>query len=169
MEEKKEISQIKRKIVLLGPVDAVCNPKIQKMCLCPYFNHPKGCPNFGRRIDCPPNAPFFPNIFEEEVYIAAVIFDFEGFLNIKRRQHPEWRETALRNPRHWQGHLRSELRKFVSEKLLNGSNYGDAAIFNPEAMGVNVTETCKNVGLKLEWPPQKIVCRVALIGQKREL
>jgi hypothetical protein len=34
----------------------------------------------------------------------------------------------------------------------------------PEAMGVNVTETMKNAGVVLEWPPENIVIKVAFIG-----
>lgn len=34
----------------------------------------------------------------------------------------------------------------------------------PEAMGVNVTATMKNLGVTLEWPPQKVVYKVAIIG-----
>lgn len=163
----KEISRIERRTAILGPVKAAYHENVRKLCLRPYFDHPKGCPNYGRRSDCPPQANRFLEVFEDSVYVAAVIFNFEDYLNLKRAEHPDWTERALRNPRHWQGHLRSELKKFVSEKLANNSDYGDTAILNPEAMGINVTQTCKSVGLLLEWPPQKIVCRVALIAQKR--
>jgi|GEM_PF-2148721 len=159
------IGDIKRKSVILGPTTAIHHPSIQKLCLCPYFNHPQGCPNYGRRADCPPRAVYFPEIFKEKVYIAATVFNFEDYLNLKRVEHINWTERALRNPRHWQGYLRSELKKLISEM---GPSRNNDAIFNPEAMGVNVTQTCKNVGLSLEWPPKKIVCQVALIGQRKD-
>lgn len=164
----KEIDKIKKKRVLLGPTNAICHLGIRRLCLRPYYKHPKGCPNYARRIDCPPQAPFFPDILKKRVYIAAVVFDFKDYLNMRRNIHPDWTERTLRNPRHWQGHLRSELKKFISEKLSDSNGYGDTVIFNPEAMGVDVTKTCQNAGLKLEWPPQKNVCQVALIGQKRK-
>jgi hypothetical protein len=28
-----------------------------KLCRLPYPNHPKGCPNYGKRALCPPKAP----------------------------------------------------------------------------------------------------------------
>ena len=160
------IGQIERKKLLLGPTKAVCHPGIQRLCLYPYFNHPGGCPNYGVRADCPPQAAYFLQIFEDSVRVAAVVFNFGDYLNQKRIEHPEWTERALRNPRHWQGHLRSELKSFVS-----GVDFqeNEEIVFNPEGMGINVTQTCKNVGLKLklEWPPQKIVCQIALIGQRK--
>lgn len=114
MGEQKEIARIPREVVLLGPTTAVCDPAIRGLCLRPYYQHPKGCPNYGKKGDCPPR--------------------------------------ALRNSRHWQGHLRSELRRFVLDEL--AGSYGEV-IFNPEAMGVNLTATCAEVGLQLEWPPEK--------------
>lgn len=162
----KKIYEIPRQRILLGPVEAVYSPEIQKICRRPYCDHLRGCPNYGKRADCPPSALFFSDVFEKEVYVAAIVFDFEKYLFHKRQIHPSWSERALRNPRHWQGHLRSELRNFVGEiaqkEKLNGE-----IIFNPETMGVNVTKTCLEVGLKLEWPPEKKVSCVALIGKKR--
>ena len=39
--------------------------------------------------------------------------------------------------------------------------------FCPEAMGVNVTATMKNIGVTLEWPPQEVVRKVAIIGVRK--
>jgi len=160
---KRVIGKIRREKVLLGPTNVVCQPEIQRLCFCPYYNHPKGCLNYGRRIDCPPKVLLFSDVFKRRAYVAAVVFNFKDYLDMRRREHPGWTERALRNPRHWQGHLRAELKKFVLKEL---SDY-KTVIFNPEAMGVNITKTCRSVGLKLEWPPKKVVCQVALIGQKR--
>lgn len=161
------VDQVNKEMVFLGPIEVVCHPAIRKLCFRPYHNHRWGCPNYGKRADCPPAAPFFLEAFKGKVYIVVAVFHFDQYLNLKRKQHPEWTERALRNPRHWQGHLKSKLLKFLSEILLNGNGYGDTIIFYPEAMGVNVTRTCQHAGLNLEWPPQKIVCQVALIGQKK--
>ncbi len=157
------ISLIHRKKIILGPTNVICDPAIQRLCLHPYFNHSNGCPKYGKKIDCPPQADFFLDLFGEKVYVAAVIFDFKEYLNLKKKQHLDWTDRALRNSRHWQNHLKSEIKKFIFGELFVG-DFGDSVIFNPEAMGVNVTQTCENAGLKLEWPPRKIVCQVALIG-----
>ncbi len=34
----------------------------------------------------------------------------------------------------------------------------------PEAMGVNVTETMKRVGIELEWPPVNVAYQIAMGG-----
>jgi hypothetical protein len=39
---------------------------------------------------------------------------------------------------------------------------------NPEAQGVNLTETMKNVGIILEWPPEKLAYQIVLSGIKKE-
>jgi hypothetical protein len=46
-----------------------------------------------------------------------------------------------------------------------GQNYKVTAC--PEAMGVVVTETMANVGIKLEWPPKTVTYQVALAGKLR--
>lgn len=167
-----KITDIKRKPVFLGPINVVCDPSIQELCLHRYPNHTKGCPKYGKKAkrgeeECPPRALFFPDKFHKKVYIAAIVFDFKQFLSWKKEIHPDWTERALRNQRHWQGHLRSELRKFVSGLGFKKLRY-HKVIFKPETMGVNVTNTCKNVGLKLEWPPNNIVCEVALIAKTKK-
>jgi predicted metal-binding protein len=34
----------------------------------------------------------------------------------------------------------------------------------PEAMGVNITETMKDAGIILEWPPENVTYQIALAG-----
>ncbi|MCL5733089.1 MAG: DUF2284 domain-containing protein [Patescibacteria group bacterium] len=158
-----KLSNIPRNIMWLGPTKAVFNPRIRNLCLCPYRKHPKGCPNFNIKKSCPPRTPLFADVFQEEVFIAALVFDFREYVAKKKLEHPDWTERALRNPRHWQGHLRSELRKFVMLNLPTGY----APIFSPEAMGINVTATCRNTGLALEWPPKNKVCEIAFVGKRK--
>jgi 3D (Asp-Asp-Asp) domain-containing protein len=63
------------------------------------------------------------------------------------------------------GHLDVYMR---TEKLCNefGRVYGMEVVV--VAMGVNVTETLKNAGVILEWPPKQWACQVALAGVQRE-
>lgn len=155
-------------MMLLGPTRVVCATSIKNLCRCSYQDHPRGCPNYGKKEDCPPQAKFFPDVYNEDVYVAAIVFDFKRYVGAKMEEHPDWTEKALRNPRHWQGHLRSELKKFTREKL-RSKKCGDSIIFNPEAMGVNVTRTCASVGIALEWPPRKKACHIFLIGTRKNL
>lgn len=148
----------------MGPVTACVDKKISNLCLTPYYQHSNGCPNFGKKIGCPPQAEFFPQIFQSQIFLAVVIFNFENYLKLRKKQHPAWSERALRNSRHWQGHLRAVLRNFIKEKTLPGYT----ALLNAEAMGVNLTKTCYRAGLQLEWPPRKKVCVVAVLAKKRK-
>ena len=38
-------------------VEVVVDYRARDWCRLPYPDHPRGCPNFGRRADCPPMAP----------------------------------------------------------------------------------------------------------------
>ena len=39
-------------------------------------------------------------------------------------------------------------------------------LYCPEAMGVNVTETMKNVGIILEWPPETVTYQIVIAGSR---
>jgi hypothetical protein len=156
---KKEIGEIGRELILTDPVEVVEHPNIQKLCRCPYPDHPEGCPNWGKKEGCPPG-PYYGDMFEAMARLAIVKFDFGEYLEAKREQHPDWTERALRNPRHWQGHLRAAMKQLTA-----GREY---VISSPEGMGVNVTATCKRAGIILEWPPENYVCQVNLIATPKK-
>jgi hypothetical protein len=92
-------------------------------------------------------------------------FAFNEYLNKKRERHPDWTERALRNPRHFQSHLDSGLKKFINSQLQNPEFKNWQALHSSEAMGVNIHLTAKNAGIELEWPPQKFMYRIALLTQ----
>ena len=141
-------------------VEAVYDPKIISFCKAPYYKHPKGCPNWGKRDDCPPNAGHFISIFKPTVSVVISRLDFIEYIDERRLLHPDWTERALRNPRHWQGQLRADLKRFVGEI----KREGQVPVFNPEAMGVNLFETCENAGYILEKYPVSFVCMIALLA-----
>ncbi len=159
-----EIKFIEREKFFSGPVEVVCDPRIKAHCLDPYPAHPKGCPNWNYKEGCPPHIPYFPDVYSQEVYIAAVRFNFAEYLAQKREKHPDWTDRALRNPRHWQGHTRSELHHFLEEELPNRQDILGEVIFNPEAMGVNLFATCRKAGIILEQTPTFFVYNIALIA-----
>lgn len=166
MSPEKEISHIERERLFLGPVEAVCDPQMIAHCLDPYHDHAKGCPNWGHKKGCPPNVRHFSKVYSKEVYIVAVRFNFAEYLNLRREIHPDWTERALRNPRHWQGHVRHELNEFLFEYLSKYPEIDGEVIFNPEAMGVNLFETCEKVGIHLEQTPNNNVYKIALIAYR---
>ena len=147
------------------PVFALVKPRgFNTWCRLPYPKHPNGCPNFGVREDCPPNQPYFLDIYQPTVKIASVRFDFEEYITWRRKIHPGWTEKALRNPRHFQKHLDANLKSEI-EKLSKNSEVGSLIpVYTAEAMGVNVHMTCRRAGIELEWPPRNIMYRISLLA-----
>ena len=167
MRPEKEIDHIERERIFAGPVEAICDPAMIAHCRDPYHDHPKGCPKWGSTKDgCPPHVRYFPQVYSPEVYIATVKFNFADYLNLRRRKHPNWTERALRNLRHWQDHVRSELRHFLFDYLSVHPEIDGEIVFNPEAMGVNLFETCAQADIILEKTPTYFVHKVVLIAKR---
>ncbi|MFC1612414.1 hypothetical protein ACFL29_01025 [Patescibacteria group bacterium] len=158
------VYDISKVFLVRGPVIAVYDPKVRRLCGCAYYRNPDGCPKRGKK-NCPPNAKLFVKDFSLEVLVVAIRFDFEGFLQMRRKQQPTWTERALRNQRHWQGHIRSILHKKVEQELKKREGY--IAVLNPEARGVDVDETCKRANIILEWPPVEFAHEVALLAKPK--
>ena len=146
----------------------VINRAVRQLCVKPYALHPKGCPNYGKRQTCPPFAPRFDDIYDmsEPVYAVVNEFDIGRHVTTMHEKHPAWSYRQLSCCLYWQAGARKALKDRVILKLtILPSHY--EATFCPEAMGVDVTATLKNIGIILEWPPQMIARQVALIGMRR--
>jgi predicted metal-binding protein len=156
----------------------VINYKVRGLCTTPYPNHPKGCPNFYKnRPDCPPQAPKIEDFFDLHypIGIVYVTLDFLSHRNKMKQLHPKWSDRQVDCCLYWQ----PKLNKLLKEKVYEGlrqyhreicskrASLSCQATFCPEAMGVNVTASMKNIGITLEWPPKNIVRKVALIGVKK--
>ena len=145
-------------------VHPVLNHKVRDVCKKPYRNHPKGCPNYGKRDICPPKAKLLHEILDCERMIFCVWnkFDLDAHVNKMKIKHPNWTIYQLRNCLYWQGAARKQLR-ILAERLLKDYK-GMMVLYCPEACGVDVTATMKTVGIELEWPPEKYTYQVALLG-----
>ncbi len=153
------LKDIPRRTCLKGPVKVSCSPEIRDLCARPYPDHPKGCPNVERCSE----ARYFLDAFGSDVYVAALEFDFGAYLKMMKAKQPGWSDRQLRCPLYWQGHLRKQLRDFLAEQKIDGY----FPVWIPEAMGVNVTETCKAVGINLQWPPMTKTYVVVLFARSR--
>jgi len=146
----------------LLPATVVQDLKMIALCRSPYYKHPIGCPNWDHKDGCPPHTKRFLSVYEPTVYIAIARLDFGQYLELKEKIHPNWTERALKNPRHWQGHLRAALKNFLTaEKIPSGFKI----VKNAEAMGINLFETCANAGFTLERDPTDFVCHVNLLAR----
>lgn len=144
--------------------DVVLDLKARAWCKLPYPGHPKGCPNYGKRPACPPQAPLFGSLVEPPFFLVAVKFNLADWARRLKMRHPGWSDRQARCCLYWQGKVRKRLRE-ECEKLASG---GDVILYSPEANGVHVFKTCGTVGIKLERNPQTTVWKIAIIGRKRE-
>lgn len=150
---------MERVIVPLNNV--IIDLRARVWCKLPYPGHPKGCPNYGKRAKCPPQAPLFADIINPPYILVGVKFNLEEWANSMKEKHPNWSDRQARCCLYWQGKVRKILRE-TCESIVDDDM---VACYIPEAMGVHVFKTCAEVGIKLERNPQKFVWKIAIIGR----
>lgn len=149
-------------------VNAVIDHSVRALCSLPYPGHEKGCPKYGTRDTCPPNAPLFDEWFDLSIPIYAVYITFDLAAHIERLRtaHPDWDEGQLEDWNHWYAEARDALRAEVARFLEVYPEY--TVVKCPEAMGVNITATAAAAGIHLEWKqPIKTIHRIALAGVRK--
>ena len=145
----------------IDPKQIVVDRKFQGMCCLPFYGHPNGCPNFGKKHGCPPNSFLETEFldFSRDMYVIYTKFDITSFSRKMLEMHHKSKNypRQLCNPRRWQPHTR----KLHNENInyfhnLHNSMYLDNS---PEARGVNVTALMKTIGIELDWnwPPKQIL------------
>lgn len=147
-------------------VEIVIDQSMRGLCAKPYPNHKKGCPNYNKRHDCPPLVPLIGKVFDlsKPIYAIWNIYDFGGHTERMRDAHPQWSDRQVECCLYWQGSARKQLKSEIEDFMkVHGNGY--IILTTPEACGVNITETMKNIGIELEWPPVKVTHQVALAGR----
>lgn len=134
-------------------------------CQLPYPNHPKGCPNYGKRITCPPFSEHFKNIVDQPFFLVIQNFDLESHAKRMKKHHPEWSDRQCRNLLYWQKKVVKQLKE-EAKKFIDSQDDDLDLLETPEANGVDVFKTCKNIGIILKRNPKKIVWKVMIIGRK---
>lgn len=152
-------------------VQPVLQSSVRSLCRKPYPLHKRGCPNFGKKPRCPPQAPLLQDTLDLNRPVWAVFnrFHLGAHVAAMREKHPDWSSRQLYCVLYWQPRarkqLRAILRQFVAEHQLPGQRI--QVVGCPEAQGVNVTETMRRAGVILEWPPREYAYQVALCGTPR--
>ena len=114
------------------------------------------------------------NFFDISKPILAVwqAFNLESHRKSMAVKHPKWSRRQLDCCLYWQNSVNKNLQRNVNYNLdrpvLFGGEKNLIATLCPEAMGVNVTETMKAGNVILDWPPERIVRKVAFVGVARE-
>lgn len=144
--------------------DLIVRPEVRALCQQCYPNHPKGCPNFGYRANCPPKAPLIGNAIDlsQPVFCIYNRFDFKAHTDKMKAKHPNWSKKQVECCLYWQGTARKQLKGHI--KLFLFEHPGYHILDCPEACGVDITATMKNIGIELEWPPVNYTYQVALVG-----
>jgi hypothetical protein len=148
-------------------IEPVIDTSVRGLCCRPYPRHPKGCPNFGQAERCPPKVGLLPDLFDLTKPCFAVwnVFNLAAHVDRMRLEHPKWSKAQLECCLYWQGGARKQL---FHECEAFQRVYGEYKTeWCPEAMGLNVTETMRRIGIGLEWPPVTKTFQVAFAGIRR--
>ena len=140
----------------------------RELCVRPYPGHPRGCPNYGKKVGCPPGMPFVEDIIDvrKQTFVIWNRFDLGLHIARMRQRHPEWSERQVRCCRYWQGTARSRLYELLG--FFSFEHPGMAIVECPEATGVDVTATMSRIAIDLEWPPMKWAYQVLVAGHRLE-
>lgn len=149
----------------------VIDNRVFDYCRMPYNENRKGCPNYGISEKCPPKAGRYDENYRIDSPIYAIIgnYNLEEHVEKMKLLHPDWSERQLRCVLYWQGSARKQLWNEANKWLDDHPEY--EATQCPEGQGVNVIRTLSAVGVRLIFPPKKIVNLVvfaAIPKQKRE-
>jgi predicted metal-binding protein len=149
-------------------VTPVLDRSVRGLCVRPYEGHPHGCPNHGRSPRCPPAAPHLFEAFDESGPFYAVYsrFPLGDHVRAMRQRHPGWSDRQLRCVLYWQNSARKKLRAEVALFKEAHPEVDWRVEETPEAMGLDVTATLREVGIGLEWPPAEVATHVALAGRR---
>ncbi|MHA2337493.1 MAG: hypothetical protein ACXACX_09325 [Candidatus Hodarchaeales archaeon] len=142
--------------------NVVIDYRTRSWCKLKYPDHPKGCPNFGKKEICPPQSPLFEQVVKPPYTLVAVKFNLEKHAKEMKKRHPNWSDKQARCVLYWQGKLDKKLRE-VSEKVASKIT-NSKIVYKPESYGVHVFETCRKLGFILERNPQKILWKITIIG-----
>jgi len=149
-------------------VNLAIDLRVRGLCAKPYPGHKQGCPKYNVGYPgCPPDAPKIFDIYDRDSDFFMVVNEFNIKEHMQRLTltHPNWSERQLRCCLYWQPTARKQLHKKIDYVLTLKEFTGFISTICPEALGVNVTETLKRIGITLEWPPVNFARQIALLGR----
>jgi len=135
---------------------------VRGLCQRPYPNHRKGCPNYGKKLTCPPQVALWGEICDLGLatWLFFTKFNLAEHRARMKQKHPNWTRRQLDCCLYWQQGAKKPLKEHLKLWAMPGS----FTTICPEAMGINVTETMKQIGIILEWPPETWTYQVAMGG-----
>jgi len=145
----------------------IIDMRAREWCLIPYSMHAKGCPNYGKRPECPPQAPFIQNFIDlsRAHFFVVEIFDMKAQVE-KMALNPRLKTNAQRRCcLYWQNGVRKRLIEQVEDFITGFPQLVYTLI--PEAMGIDVIKTAQNVGIPIETKPKDTIYKIALVGFRK--
>ena len=145
----------------------VIDYSVRALCINSYHLHPKGCPNFTKCDRCPPKAKLYDQVYDLSQPVYAVINEFNYGEHVAKMLATPKKNGKVRSldeakcVLYWQNSARKQLD--IKIKSI-GNLYKYVIEKTPEAMGVNITATLENIGIKLEWPPVNVARQIALLA-----
>lgn len=159
--------------VLIFPIgiNIVIDKRAKEWCKLSYPDHPKGCPNFGKKIGCPPNTPDWEDVTKPPYYVVAIRFNLAVWIRIMKTKHKEMSDRQAQCCLYWQGAVRRKLREKCKQQIafMKSLHPNLKAFYCPEAMGVHVFETCYKNGLRLMKNPERygVVWKIAILAEEK--
>jgi len=149
-----------------------------KLCQLPYPGHKKGCPNYGKSENCPPDIPIRTDIFKlySQFILVVAKFHFQIYCMEMKSVHSDWSERRIKNVLYWQGQLKKLMRNYIQKLSIQfgkpdelfGAGSGFWNYPSMEAVGINVFATLKRNNISFEIRPETIVTMVALLLYKNK-
>lgn len=145
-------------------VKPVVDLRMQFLCRKPYPLHPKGCPNWGAKMGCPPLCrPIGDQInLDREVWAVWTRFDLKQHVDQLRFKHPAWTDRQLKCCLYWQPRARQVLKKEIEAFRVQHPEL--QIVGTPEGAGVCLTPVMRQIGVELEWPPEHWTYQIILAG-----
>jgi len=131
----------------------VIDYSVRDLCIRPYHNHKKGCPRYGNKPTCPPCAALWDETCDIGLatWLFWTQFDLAEHRTRMEQKHPNWSMRQLVCCLYWQNGARKSLKEHIEKWDFPGF----FQTIRPEAMGINVTETMRQIGIELEWQPER--------------
>ena len=114
--------------------------RVRDLCRKPYPGNPKGCPNYGKKKECPPQAPLIEDFIDLLQPHYFVVLECIGNTCPTNLQEDTVMEDQFRS--YWNGSLEAVLREYIQE--FQKDHPGTVFTFHPSAVGVDVLETARS-------------------------
>lgn len=154
------------KIIKCKKENLIISNKVGEWCLLPYYNHPKGCPNYNKKDICPPKQKTITKLIDtnKPMFFALSTFYLDIFKIKMKEIHPNWTDKQCGCVLYWQSKSRKQMMIQAKKLIINNK----IILTCPEGAGVNVYASLNKCGFNLEKIKNLKICHhVALVGTKK--